>query len=257
MIVLTHYYRSKDQETPDINSATTPLLNETKTPTKSYDSDKSTPLLTDSKTNDENQSKKAKSIKASISDIKRSIDFTVKRSVCHWFYIILMLSTVFIALCMGISQILPLFRTEVHGLELAVRCYMTLFSLVIVAVELELVFHQSTLFNNWIAKGIIYSFLGLVGMEEARTVSEDIHLKHPDSQSIYFTLLFISASSWVFVAVGMLYFLLGIFCMKGVRDRIRENYKQKVDETRKQKQKLNDAVMDVKWEQEDHDTSET
>jgi hypothetical protein len=40
--------------------------------------------------------------------------------------------------------------------------------------------------------------------------------------------LFVEISSWWIIGIGILYFLLGIFCMKAVRNRFREQYQSRL-----------------------------
>ena len=78
--------------------------------------------------------------------------------------------------------------------------------------------------KNWLMRGWIYSFLGLVGMEEAYS-----NLVAGDSENIIGSDLisvFVQLSSWGMVIVGCGYFLMGLLCLRGLKDRVEEDYRR-------------------------------
>ena len=87
--------------------------------------------------------------------------------------------------------------------------------------------------NNWLMRGWLYSFLGLVGMEEAYAVlvsdSSTSNILASDLVSI-----FIQMSSWGMVAIGVLYFALGLLCMRSLKEKVRADYSAAKDRHRRQ-----------------------
>jgi hypothetical protein len=90
---------------------------------------------------------------------------------------------------------------------------------------------DSAILNNWISRGFLYSFIGLIGMEEAYSARVEELVGHAnDKFHVAWVPTFMQISSWVMVATGYIYMLMGICCLKGVRNRLRENYRQRLKE---------------------------
>jgi len=127
------------------------------------------------------------------------------------------------------AQVVPLFvKQDIEPIQYVLRCYLSVFSLLILLAEIEFswTIKRIPIFNNWIHRGLFYSFFGLVGVEES--VAIDL-----DGESIPAT--FIHVSSWMMVASGVIYFVLGIFCMNKVRDRCVASYEEKLREAETKK----------------------
>ena len=71
-------------------------------------------------------------------------------------------------------------------------------------------------------RGWIYSFLGLVGMEEAFAVlvsdSSTSNILGSDLISI-----FVQLSSWGMVVIGVVYFVLGLLFMRSLKEKVRKD----------------------------------
>ena len=82
-------------------------------------------------------------------------------------------------------------------------------------------------------RGWIYSFLGLVGMEEAFAVlvsdSSTSNILGSDLISI-----FVQLSSWGMVVIGVLYFVLGLLFMRSLKEKVRKDYYAAKDRRRRQ-----------------------
>ena len=110
-------------------------------------------------------------------------------------------------------------------LQFSLRLYILIFCLIFIFVELDwpprIMRNLPT--NNWLMRGWIYSFLGLVGMEEAFAVlvsdSSTNNILGSDLISI-----FIQLASWGMVLIGILYFALGILCMRSLKEKVRKDY---------------------------------
>ena len=85
-------------------------------------------------------------------------------------------------------------------------------------IELEL--FPSSL-GNWMLRGFLYTFLGIVAKEQHTAMLKNHTLV---TASSVWAFLFVEVSSWCIVAIGLLYFLLGLFCLKRFRDRFRGQY---------------------------------
>lgn len=144
---------------------------------------------------------------------------------CFMFFAsITTLSTIVLA-CMSISQIILLSKKHLPFLQFSLRLYILVFCLIFMLVEMDwppqIMRNLPT--NNWLMRGWIYSFLGLVGMEEAFAVlvsdSSTSNILGSDLISI-----FVQISSWGMVIIGVLYFILGLLFMRSLKERVRKDY---------------------------------
>uniref|UniRef100_A0A7S1ZNF7 Uncharacterized protein n=1 Tax=Trieres chinensis TaxID=1514140 RepID=A0A7S1ZNF7_TRICV len=147
---------------------------------------------------------------------------------CHMFFVTVSAVTMLSLASMAISQLL-LFLTQNDFLPQLLRIYIFIFSSLFVFMELEWpvwLVRNIAGTSNWILRGMIYSFMGLVGMEQSTAVLA----KEPFHQ--LFVSLFIRISSWALVVMGGIYFVMGVLCMKGLRDKVRDEYREKCEEER-------------------------
>ena len=100
-------------------------------------------------------------------------------------------------------------------------------------------------YSNWILRGFIYSFIGLIGLEQdlAKKV-EDIaagttSVFGPDIGTL-FAMLFVSITTWIIIGVGALYAVLGLLCMQGWNERMEKDHTEKVNEWKRKKKQDED-----------------
>jgi len=80
-------------------------------------------------------------------------------------------------------------------------------------------------------RGIIYSFIGLIGMEQSIAMRVDmLHLDHVASTKLQIASIFLHVTAYAMTCLGGFYFLLGVSCMKEFRDRMRRLEKEEKDE---------------------------
>lgn len=157
---------------------------------------------------------------------------TVSRGGLIFFDVVQNIATI-VSLCLLLSQILPIFfmndsSTTIGPVQMALRCYMSVFCIGAICAEQEaLSINNVPLLKSWILRGLVYSFLGLVGLEE----SAAINYKTTGTPSLSFedASVFILMSSFAMVFMGVTYFLMGIMCLGMVRDNLRSKYKSKVE----------------------------
>jgi hypothetical protein len=126
------------------------------------------------------------------------------RPCCLHIFIFIEIVAILASLNLLITEIIPIIiapPSKIGYLSLALRCYLSCFCLVFISVELEIpvpfikdsqvrllptvrvdgeradsqfsthasavFFFWGQIFNNWISRGFLYSFVGLIGMEEA------------------------------------------------------------------------------------------
>lgn len=143
---------------------------------------------------------------------------------------------VLVHLAMLAAQILPGIFIDIDNLEITLRVYICIFLLACICIEMEWLFKNS-LVSNFIARGIIYSFLGLIGMEQGIAVRVDmLHLDHVASAAAQFASLFLQITSWIETCLGYFYIVMGLFCMKAMRDNVRAKEKERLEILKEMKQ---------------------
>ncbi len=90
---------------------------------------------------------------------------------------------------------------------------------------------------NWIPRGILYAFLGLIILEQSIVVLARDQARHATAASRFLDGVFVVISGWVMIASGIMYVLLGTFCLQGVMERVRHEdsvrwreYYERIDE---------------------------
>jgi hypothetical protein len=65
---------------------------------------------------------------------------------------------------------------------------------------------------------------GVVAKEQHLAMLANGTLVVKENTKAYWAALFVQVSSWWIIGIGVLYFLMGIFCLKRMRNRFREQY---------------------------------
>mmetsp|Transcript_5794 Transcript_5794/g.16334 ORF Transcript_5794/g.16334 Transcript_5794/m.16334 type:complete len:244 (+) Transcript_5794:185-916(+) len=162
---------------------------------------------------------------------------------CFVFFASITTVAIIVLACMSASQIILLSKKHLPFLQFSLRLYILVFCLIFMLVELDwppqIMRNLPT--NNWLMRGWMYSFLGLVGMEEAFAVlvsdSSTSNILGSDLISI-----FVQISSWGMVAIGVLYFALGLLCMRSLKEKVRKDYYAAKDKHRRQQDAPNVQV---------------
>lgn len=125
------------------------------------------------------------------------------------------------------------------------RSYLAIFCFSFILTESRIPLLQKIGIDNWILRGFIYSFIGLIGMEQDLAVKvEDIvagtaSVLGPDFGTLFAT-LFMSITTWLMIGVGVLYTVLGMLCMQGWYERLDKEYREKVKEWKQKKKRDED-----------------
>lgn len=143
-------------------------------------------------------------------------------------------------LAMLVSQVLPLIVVSWEDADpayLALKIYLVIFAIIFFFVEIDLesisFLRKASFLRTYCSRGFLYSFFGLICYEEADsekayTALEDARAQ--DNSKIFRVVWFalinqIAAIS--LLAVGCLYFLLGLLCLQRVRNRYVYDDRQK------------------------------
>jgi hypothetical protein len=108
-------------------------------------------------------------------------------------------------------------------LLLHVRWRLTLSLLLIQVVEwdVNIPFIRNAIFlQTYVSRGFLYSFLGLTCLEEAYSERVNDMLAHANEKfHVAWFALFLQVSAWSLCVLGVLYFVMGVFCLKRLRDK--------------------------------------
>merc|ERR1712037_243942 len=103
----------------------------------------------------------------------------------------------------------------------AVQSYLVVFCASFVVTESHVPLLRSITFHtNWITRGFLYTFIGLVGMEQdlaiqvEQVASGKRNVLGP-TYGILFATLFMSITTWFITVVGLVYTLLGLLFFQG------------------------------------------
>lgn len=158
-----------------------------------------------------------------------------------WCFHLLEGVTIVGALCLLVTQVLPLLLVpsseiieRIGFLSLALKIYLSLFCFLIIGTEFNVAFVQrSPLLSTFSSRGFLYSFLGLICVEEAYSERvKDLIAHGREEFHVGWQAIFMQISSWFMLAVGCMYMLLGVCCMKRHRDRMEAREKEEWREYR-------------------------
>ncbi|KAL7564185.1 hypothetical protein ACA910_019810 [Epithemia clementina (nom. ined.)] len=155
---------------------------------------------------------------------------------CLWIFHFINGAAILAALSLLMTQMIPLISdphrqiyTFFSVLNFILKGYISLFCILFVLVEADVpisTLRNSALLQAYFSRGFLYSFLGLVCTVEASSDRVQSLLSDVSSGQITWAAIFMQVSAWVMCAVGLVYMLMGVCCLKGVRDRMREAEKE-------------------------------
>mmetsp|Transcript_28214 Transcript_28214/g.39697 ORF Transcript_28214/g.39697 Transcript_28214/m.39697 type:complete len:228 (-) Transcript_28214:130-813(-) len=142
----------------------------------------------------------------------------------HRFFNFIRFLTIFAAINMLLGQFIGIAFDAVGPIQYILRVYVILLCLLTILNELEWTSFtlNSAMLKIWISKGLIYAFVGVLGLEE-NDVSP--HTKNMSAVGRTAALNYIKVVAWMMVACGALYTVMGIFCLQIVSDKMRQDYK--------------------------------
>ena len=130
------------------------------------------------------------------------------------------------ALNMFIGQVVGIFFQEDGPIQYVLRFYVMLLCALAILVELEWTRfgRESKVLQNWITRGSYYGFIGVIGLEENDTSRG----KNTGNENFDVSHNFLKVVAWTMIGVGILYFLLGVFCGQLYYNRRREDYERRL-----------------------------
>ena len=167
-----------------------------------------------------------------------------RRTRLHKFSLFLSIAAIGSAINMAVGQILGMILIRVPFEEALVRGYLIGFSLLVVLVEMEWtsIIRESAVLYNWIPRGVLYTFLGILGTtmndigNDSYYSSRMSQYRGYNSQDASFTIYipsreealetYIRFVSLSLFGVGLVYILTGALCVQKTVNRHREAYSE-------------------------------
>ena len=171
-----------------------------------------------------------------------------QKTIPHFLFDIVRYLAIFASGAMLFMQILPIVvlpKDEITGLQYFVRVYLIIFCASFILLESRIPLLRRLSFpahDNWILRGFMYTFIGIIGMEQDVAIKvEDIasgtaNILGPDYGTL-FASLFFAITTWIMVGVGVLYMILGTMCLQKWYERLEREYQDKVGEWRRKKKR--------------------
>jgi hypothetical protein len=161
-----------------------------------------------------------------------------KSYILHFFH---WLEGLAIVSCLGVltTQLLPLVLLispdqELGFLQILLRVYISVFAIAFILVELRVPWDflkKSHLLQVYFSRGLLYTFLGVIGLEEAFSGRVDDMVHHSTSEfHVAWAPLFMQISSWFVFGIGLVHMLFGICCLQRLRDNLDQKYKKQMEE---------------------------
>lgn len=188
-----------------------------------------------------------------------------KKSIFHLAFDMVRYMAILASCMMLLMQIIPIVildEGEITGLQYFVRIYLIIFCISFVLLESRIPLLRRITFpahNNWILRGFMYTFIGVIGMEQDVAIKvEDIasgtsNILGPDYGTL-FASLSIAITTWIMVGVGILYMILGMMCLQRWYEKLDEEYRNKVSEWKRKKKREKEFQKDreeyVKYEKD-------
>ena len=161
------------------------------------------------------------------------------RNCCHSFFVLIQILAVVGNASMIAVQLIPVIAWSSMVIEhKVVRFYMAFFNFIFILSEFELY----NGWNNWIKRGVVYTFVGVVALDQRMSMIRYGFLNPKADETLgqswneLWTSLLIEIVSWLMIGVGCMYFLLGLLCMKSIRNRCRVDYQRRMKEYKARRQ---------------------
>jgi hypothetical protein len=173
-----------------------------------------------------------------------------KKSIPHFLFDIVRYLAIFASVAMLFMQFIPILlldkqHNDLTGLQYFVRIYLIIFCISFILLESRIPLLRRLSFpahENWILRGFMYTFIGVIGMEQDVAIKvEDIasgtaNILGPDYGTL-FASLSIAITTWIMVGVGCLYMVLGVMCLQKWYENLEKEYKDKIGEWKRKKKR--------------------
>lgn len=148
------------------------------------------------------------------------------RKCMHRLFRMISLLTGICAFFMALGQVVGMTFENIDAVNYVFRGYVIVLCLLVIFVEAEwtALVKNSSILRYWITRGLIYSFVGVVGIQQNDHVTKR-NSDQDDNDSV--SLQFIRVVAWLMVGCGILYFGMGVLCLQIYYNRLRRDYDER------------------------------
>jgi hypothetical protein len=148
-----------------------------------------------------------------------------KRRWLHHVFILVSIVAGLSALNMALGQFIGIAYGKVGPIQYVLRVYVILLCALVILNELEWtkLTRDSTILHLWVTRGMVYAFIGVLGLEENSTTQANQNAEGRGT-----ALGYIMVVAWLMVGCGTLYFCMGVLCLQLVCNRMREDYQHRL-----------------------------
>jgi len=150
----------------------------------------------------------------------------VKKTWVHRMFDYISYGTCGVALLMIVAQLIGIYFFYMSPVQAVMRCYVIVMCVVVIMNELDLTqfIRESAILRVWITRGLIYAFIGVLGLEENETEDPE-----KNSSSLWRDAAFqyFEIAAFIMVANGLLYYAMGCMCIQIVKTRAVQDYETK------------------------------
>lgn len=148
-----------------------------------------------------------------------------KRRCLHKIFVFVSIVAGLTSFNMGLGQFVGMVYFKVDPIQYVLRVYIIALCALMVLTELEWtkMTRESRLLNNWVSRGCVYSFIGVLGLEE----NDVSPLDDTSELGREAALNYIKVVAWLMIGCGILYFCMGVLCLQLVCNRLRRNYQER------------------------------
>jgi hypothetical protein len=147
------------------------------------------------------------------------------RRPIHKFFVLISAVTAIAAFCMLIGQFVGLQIQKSGPVQYVIRLYVIALCVLAVLVELGWPKFARETLHNWTFRGLCYSFIGVLGLEENDTLTS----KNAEGKGFGISKTYIQVVAWIMVGCGVLYILMGLLCLHILYNRVRADYEERLE----------------------------
>ena len=181
---------------------------------------------------EEKQTKQQQAVQHKLIDPESLLPHQPPINPCLWlFHLLEGISAVAAGLIL-LNQLLPFFLVKTKDipskigiLNSILKVYISLFCIAFILVECSAkipLLVNSAILQTYFSRGFLYSFVGLICVVEAYSEQIRSIVSHAsDSLHISWVSIMMEITSWIMLSCGFMYMLLGLCCLKRLRDRMK------------------------------------
>lgn len=126
---------------------------------------------------------------------------------------------------MCIGQIVGIYFYKVGPIQLVLRIYVIVMCIMVMMNELQFTkfIRDSAILRMWISRGMFYTFVGVLGMEE----NDAGVAEHKGVSGRQAALQFVKVVALLMLVAGLVYFVMGCLCIQLVKNRVVADYEQR------------------------------